>query len=478
MSRAHIRHRPRLLLALLCAAQFVVVLDITIVNVALPAIETELGFSRESLHWVISAYALAFGGTLLLGGRAADIAGARRVFVGGILLFTASSLLCGLAGNAGVLVAARGLQGLGAALVVPAALSMIAATFSEGRERNRALGAWGSTGALAAAAGVLLGGLLTELLSWHWIFLVNVPVGAIAIVLVPRLLADTAGGRPRRPFDVLGAALAAGGLGSLIYAFTLAGEQGWSAPPTLAALGGAGALLAAFGVWETRARDPLLPLSLLRIRTLAGANATGLIHGGVMLGIFLLLTFAMQELLELSAIETGAGLLASRAPSILWAKVASRVATRIGAVRTACLGMVAMAGSICLFARVSAGGSYAAELLPGLLLLGLAIPFVFVSLSIAALEGVPQERSGTASGLHSTSLWVGGAIGVAAVSALALPADLAGRAAGTDALVAGVHTGFWTLAGAAAVGVVIMVALIGRAGRASGRLPRRQTVAA
>jgi EmrB/QacA subfamily drug resistance transporter len=463
----------RALLALLCLAQFLLVLDVTIVNVALPSIQHDLGFARESVHWVISTYAVAFGGTLLLGGRAADILGSRRMFLAGIALFTASSLFCSLAGDPAMLLAWRCVQGLGAALTAPSALALIAVAFPEGRERNRALGVWGSTAAFAAAAGVFLGGLLTELLTWEWIFLVNVPVGLMTVLLASRLVpADRPG--TKRMFDLPGAALGTAGLGALTYAFTLAGERGWSDTLPLALIAAAIAVMAAFVVWERRAPDPLLPLAALRRPTHAGANIVGFIQGGVMLAVFLLLTFAMQELLGLSAIETGAGLLASRAPSILWAKLASRLSNRLGAARAACIGLGLFAAAISLFARVPAEGSYLADVLPGLILLGAAISFVFVPISIAALEGVPTDAAGVASGLLTASMWVGGALGIAIASAVALP----GGAADTldpIALATKLQGGFWAIAGASALGLVVMLVLSRRARgvEAVSREPRR-----
>jgi EmrB/QacA subfamily drug resistance transporter len=461
------RQRPRsanrALLGLLCVAQFLLVLDVTIVNVALPSIQHDLGFSRESVHWVISGYAVAFGGTLLLGGRAADILGGRRMFLTGVALFTVSSLLSGLATDPAVLLVWRCAQGLGAALTAPAALALIAAAFPEGRERNRALGVWGSTAAFAAAAGVFLGGLLTELLAWEWIFLVNVPVGVATLLLAPRFLPRSRR-RSGRTFDLQGATLGTAGLATLTYALTLAGGRGWSDALPLALIAVASALVAAFVVWERRAPDPLLPLSALRRRANAGANIVGFIQGGVMLAVFLLLTFAMQELLGLSAIETGAGLLASRAPSIVWAKLAARVSSRYGPARAACVGLALFAVAISLFARVPAEGSYLTDVLPGLLLLGAAISFVFVPISIAALEGVPTDAAGVASGLLTASMWIGGAVGIAIASAIALPAGAA-ETLDPIALASKLQGGFWAIAGASALGLVVLLVLSPRGAR-------------
>ena len=454
----------RLLLPLLCVAQFLVVLDVTIVNVALPAIGEDLGFASASLHWVISAYAVAFAGTLLLGGRAADVVGPRPAFLAGVALFTVSSLACGLATDPASLLAARCAQGLGAALTAPAALAIVAAVFPEGPARNRALGIKGSVTAFGAAAGVLLGGVLTEVLSWGWIFLVNVPVGVAALLVAPRVV-PRAGRRRKRGFDVPGAVLGTAGLGSLTYGFTLAGERGFGDSGALATCAAGAVLLIAFALWERRTPDPLLPLAALRRRSNAGANVVGFLQGGVMLAVFLLLTFAMQGLLGLSALETGAGLLAARAPSMVWSKAAAWLSGRIGATRTTCIGLAAMAGGISLFARVPAEGSYLADLLPGLLVLGAGISLVFVPLSIAALEGVPRGQAGVASGLLTASMWVGGALGIAAASALALPGELA-EALDPSMLADRLHGGFWAVAGAAALALVVMAAVSRRAGRA------------
>src|ERR671928_953456 len=285
--------RKWLALALLSAVQFMVVLDIAIVNVALPSIKVDLGFSQENLQWVISAYALFFGGFLLLGGRAADLLGRRRVFLVGIVIFSAASLLSGFAWSEGSLIASRGLQGFGAAIISPAALSILTTTFPEGSERNTALGAWGAVGAFGAVAGVLLGGILTDLLSWEWIFFVNAPVGVAAFLLVPVLL-DESRDAVARSFDLPGAALVTGGLVVLVYPITRANQYGWGSAETIAPFAPAVAPLAGFVAWESRVRDPLMPLSIFRLRTVAGANVAGLILGTVIFSMFLMLTLYMQ----------------------------------------------------------------------------------------------------------------------------------------------------------------------------------------
>src|SRR5436190_15980415 len=270
--------RKWLALALLCVVQFMVVLDIAIVNVALPSIQVDLGFSEQNLQWVISAYALFFGGFLLLGGRAADLLGRRRIFLAGIVLFTGASLFAGLAWSEASLISARALQGLGAAVITPAALSILSTTFVEGRERNIALGAWGAVGGFGAAAGVLLGGILTDALSWSWIFFVNIPVGATALALTPFLLTESRDARVKR-FDIPGAALVTGGLSALVYAITQAGQKGWLSTETLAFFAASLILLAGFVVWELRHPEPLMRLGILRIKTVSGANVAGFIMG-------------------------------------------------------------------------------------------------------------------------------------------------------------------------------------------------------
>src|SRR6266436_6600277 len=299
--------RKWLALALLSAVQFMVVLDIAIV--ALPSIKIDLGFSQENLQWVISAYALFFGGSLLLDGRAADLLGRRRLCLGGVVLFTLSSLLAGLAWSEGSLIAARSFQGLGAAVISPAALSILSTTFTEGRERNIALGVWGAVGGFGAAAGVLLGGILTSALSWSWIFFVNVPVGVASFVLAPILLKESRDASVKS-FDALGAVLVTGGLSLLVYAITQAGRDGWLAGRTVGFFAASLVLLVGFVVWEMRHSEPLMRLGILRIKTVSGANVAGFIMGTALFAMFLMLTLYMQQVLGYSAMKTGVAYLA------------------------------------------------------------------------------------------------------------------------------------------------------------------------
>src|SRR3954465_9065650 len=301
--------RKWLALALLCVVQFMVVLDIAIVNVALPSIKVFDGFSQANLQWVISAYALVFGGFLLLGGRAADLLGRRRMFLIAVGVFTLASLMAGLAWSEGSLIGARALQGLGAAIITPAALSILSTTFTEGRERNIALGVWGAVGGFGAAAGVLLGGILTDALSWEWIFFVNIPLGVTAFILTPFLLTESRDARVKT-FDFPGAVLVTSGLSSLVYAITQAGTKGWFAGATIAFFVASLALLAGFIVWELRHPEPLMRLGILRTKTVSGANVAGFILGTALFAMFLMLTLYMQQVLGYSAMKTGVAYLA------------------------------------------------------------------------------------------------------------------------------------------------------------------------
>jgi EmrB/QacA subfamily drug resistance transporter len=456
--------RKWLALALLSVVQFMVVLDIAIVNVALPSIKDDLGFSQENLQWVISAYALVFGGFLLLGGRAADLLGRRRIFLIGIAVFTVASLLAGFAWSEGSLIAARSLQGLGAAIISPAALSILSTTFTEGRERNIALGVWGAVGGFGAAAGVLLGGVLTDALSWEWIFFVNVPVGVVGFVLAPILLAESRDAKVRS-FDAPGAVLVTAGLSSLVYSITQAGQDGWLAGKTVTFFVVALALLAGFVGWERRHPEPLMRFGLLRIKTVSGANVAGFILGTAMFSMFLMLTLYMQQVLGYSAMKTGLAYLAVAGTAILWSAVAAQLVTRLGVKPVLVAGMIALTGGLIWFTQVSVGGSYAGDLLPGFLLVGFGIGFAFVPISIAALAGVQPAEAGLASGLINTSQQIGGALGIAALSTIATSRTSDRVATGValpHALVDGFTTAFLAGVGIAAVGIVVALTLIRR----------------
>jgi EmrB/QacA subfamily drug resistance transporter len=456
--------RKWLALGLLSAVQFMVVLDIAIVNVALPSIQVDLGFSQENLQWILSAYALVFGGFLLLGGRAADLLGRRRVFLAGIVVFTVASLLAGLAWSEGSLIGARGLQGLGAAIITPAALSILSTTFVEGRERNIALGVWGAVGGFGAAAGVLLGGVLTDALSWSWIFFVNIPVGVAGVLLTPVLLRESRDASVKS-FDAVGAVTVTAGLSSMIYAITQAGQDGWLAGRTVAYFGVAVALLAGFIAWELRHPEPLMRFGILRIKTVSGANIAGFILNIVTLSMFLSLTLYMQQVLGFSAMETGLAYLAVAISAIVWSTVAASLVTRVGVKRVLVVGMIALAAGLAYFTQISVGGSYIGDLLPGFLLIGLGLGFSFVPISIAALAGIEPAEAGLASGLINTSQQIGGALGIAALSTIATSRTddaLAGGAAHADALVTGFHAAFVAGVIVAVVGIAASFLLIRR----------------
>jgi len=456
--------RKWLALALLSVVQFMVVLDIAIVNVALPSIKVDLGFSQENLQWVISAYALVFGGFLLLGGRAADLLGRRRIFLGGVVVFTVASLLAGLAWSEASLITARAFQGLGAAIITPAALSILSTTFVEGRERNIALGVWGAVGGFGAAAGVLLGGVLTDALSWEWIFFVNVPVGVAAFALAPFLLTESRDARVKR-FDVPGAVLVTGGLSSLVYAITQAGDKGWLSGETLGVFAVSLALLVGFVGWELRHPEPLMRFGLLRTRTVSGANVTGFILGTAMFAMFLMLTLYMQQVLGYSAMKTGLAYLAVAGTAIVWSAVAGQLVTRIGVKPVLVVGMAMLTAGLVFFTQVSVGGSYLGDLLPGFLLIGIGLGFSFVPISIAALAGVEAGEAGLASGLINTSQQIGGALGIAALSTIATSQTSDSVASGTalpDALVSGFSAAFLAGVVIAGLGVVAALTLIRR----------------
>jgi EmrB/QacA subfamily drug resistance transporter len=451
-------------LALLATVQFMVVLDIAIVNVALPSIQEDLGFSQENLQWVISAYALMFGGFLLLGGRAADLLGRRRLFVAGLVVFTISSLVSGLAWSDDVLILARGFQGLGAAIITPAALSILTTTFSEGRERNAALGVWGAVGAFGAVAGVLLGGILTDALSWEWIFYINIPVGLAALALTPLLLNESRDAHVKT-FDALGAVLVTGGLITLVYAITQANDYGWGSVETIGLFTAAGVLLAGFVGWETRAKEPLMPFSIFRIKTVSAANISGLILGTVTFSMFLMLTLYMQQVLTYSPMRTGVAYLAVAATAILWSTVAAQLVNRVGVKPVIVAGMAFLTAGLLYFTQVSVGGSYLGDLLPGFLLIAVGLGFSFVPISIAALAGVRPSEAGLASGLFNTSQQIGGALGIAALSTIATTKTEDGVAAGTpvpQALTDGFESAFIWGAIVAALGIVVALVLVRR----------------
>jgi EmrB/QacA subfamily drug resistance transporter len=449
-------------LALLCVTQFVVVLDIAVVNVALPSIQEDLGFSQDNLQWVISAYALVFGGFLLLGGRLADILGRRVVFMAGLVIFTVGSLLCGLAWSDESLIAARGLQGLGAATVTPSALSILTTTFTEGRERNIALGAWGAVGGFGAAAGVLMGGILTDLLSWEWIFFVNIPVGVVAFALSPILLRESKDAHGQS-HDVAGAVLVTGGLILLVLGITQGRQWEWLSARTIGVFAASAVLLAAFALWEQRQRDPLVPFSIFRLQTLTAANVAGFIMGTALFSMFLILTLYMQQVLGYSPIKTGVAYLAVAGTAVIWANVAAVVVNRIGVKPVLVAGMALLTIGLLYFTQVSVDGSYWTDLFPGFLILGISIPFAFVPITIAALAGTKPQEAGLASGLINTSQQIGGAVGIAILSTIAVSTTDDAVAQGTAipvALTDGFVNAFWAGAGIALAGLLVSIFMV------------------
>ncbi len=454
--------RKWIALLLLCMVQFMVVLDIAIVNVALPSIKTDLGFSQANLQWVISAYSLVFGGFLLLGGRLADILGRRRVFMVGLVIFSLGSLLCGLSWSEGSLIAARALQGLGAATISPAALSILTTMFREGRERNIALGAWGAVGGVGAAAGVLLGGVLVDLLSWPWIFYVNVPVGIASLIVAPMLLPESRD-ESRSTFDALGAVLVTTGLSILVLAITKGNEWGWTSGRTIGVFAVAVVIIAAFIVQESRTPHPLMPFSIFRLQTLAAANIVMFIMGTALFSMFLMLTLYMQQVLHFSPLETGVGYVAVAGTAIIWANVAAQAVTRVGVKPTLVVGMSVMTIGLVLFTRISPDGSYWKNLFPGFLVIGFGMPLAFVSLTIAALAGTRPDEAGLASGLINTSQQIGGAVGIAILSTVATSTTSDAVSSGTAlpaALTQGFQNAFWVGAGVTLAGVIISLLLV------------------
>jgi EmrB/QacA subfamily drug resistance transporter len=454
-------HRWKVL-AIVCAAFFMTILDVSIVNVALPSIGRSLHFSADGLQWVITAYAITFGGFLLLGGRAADFLGRRRIFLVGVVVFTVASFFCGLSWSDGVLIVSRAVQGFGAALITPAALSIITTAFPEGAERNKALGIWGAIGGSGAAVGVLAGGILTKYAGWEWIFFVNVPVGVLAFVLATRYVHESKAQRVPTP-DWAGAVTVTSGLALLVYAVSNAPAHGWGSAWTISRLAAAAVLLVAFLVIEARAKDPLMPYHIFRVRTVAGANVAGLLLGAMVFANFFVLTLYVQDVLGWSALKTGVTFIATAGSAILWAGVAQALTTRIGAKIVMAIGFVAMIVALVLYTQIPVHGSYASDLLPGYLLMGFGLPFAFVPVSIAALAGVESEEAGLASGLINTAQQIGGAIGVAVASSVAISHFNHLVSTGTPApaaLTSGYQWAFWVMVGVGILGLIATIVLI------------------
>ena len=456
-----------LILTAICVAQFMVVLDIAVVNVALPSIKTDLGFSNQSLQWVLTAYAIFFGGFLLLGGRLSDLIGRRRVFMAGLLIFSAASLMCGLAWSETSLIAFRAIQGFGGAMLSPAALSILVTTFAEGRERNLALGIWGGIAGSGAAAGTLLGGVLTSYAGWEWIFYINVPIGVALVACTPFLLVGERGRGLREGTDVAGAVTVTAGLMILVYALTRATQIGWSAGETIALFVVSGGLLVAFAAVELRSRTPILPLRVLRLRTPAAANVVGFLIGATVFSQFFLLSLYMQQVLGYSAFRTGVAYIAVTATTVVFAVVAQALVTRVGVRLVLTGGMLLVAAAVVLFTGISVNGSYASDLLPGLLIGGMGLALAFVPVSIAALTGVRPNEAGAASGLINTSQQIGGAVGLAAITTVAttattnyLSSHAPSPAVLPSALTHGFQVSFIVLAGLALAAAALSATLI------------------
>jgi EmrB/QacA subfamily drug resistance transporter len=458
------REKRWLALVLLCSAQFVVVLDASIVNVALPTIGKALDFSQENLPWVVNAYVLTFGGFLLLGGRTADLLGRRRVFMAGLLLVAVASLAAGFAATEGQLIAARAAQGLGAAIISPAALSIVTTTFSDGSERNKALGVWGAVAGSGGAAGVLLGGILTDGLGWEWVLWVNVPVSLIAFSLSPRLIAESRAEHETRAFDVAGAVTVTAALSVLVYALVDANSAGWGSTQTIGLIALSAILMISFVAIELRAVKPLVPFSIFRIRTLTGANVVGLLVGASLFSMFFFISLYMQQVLGYSAIHAGLSYLPLALVIMASAAIASQLVTRFGYKPVLAAGMLFIVIGLTWFSRVSVGGGFTTDILGPSLFAAAGLGFAFVTTTIAAVSGVQEREAGLASGLINTSQQIGGALGLAVLSTLATSRTEDAMSSGGSSLASGLTEGFQAafLGGAAiaALGFVLTLVLI------------------
>ncbi|HEX2434536.1 MAG TPA: DHA2 family efflux MFS transporter permease subunit [Gaiellaceae bacterium] len=483
MTSSSISSKRWAVLALVVIAQFMVILDVAIVNVALPAIEADLGFSQQSLQWVITAYAIVFGGALLLGGRLADLLGRRRIFLAGVAVFTASSLLSGLAWSEEALIVSRALQGLGGALLAPASLSILMTTFQEGRERNLALGLWGAASGSGGAAGVLLGGVLTSYLSWPWIFFINVPVGVAVLALTPFLLNETRGSAyGRRHFDLAGAASVTSGIMLLVYGLTRGTDDGWTSRTTIGFLSAAAVLIVGFVVIELRSQAPLLPMRLFRLRTLTAANATAVLIAATAFSWWFVQTLYMQQVLHYSAIQAGLAFAPLAVTIALFSNVAQTLVTRFGVRPVLSVGLLLTATSLGLLARVPVEGHFFWDLFPAFMLGAVGLSLSFVPVTIGGLTGVGPGDAGVASGLINTSRQIGGAVGLAAISTVATTFTNQyedahpGSASSAAALTHGFTSSFYVLAAFAFAGAVIAATLIRPAPRRPIESPQDESL--
>jgi len=466
--------RGVLTLLLLCAVQFMDIIDSSIMNVALPSIRTDLGFSQQGLQWVLSGYLVTYGGFLLLGGRAADLLGRRRLLVAGTIVFAVCSLVGGLAANAGTLVGARVAQGIGAALMAPAGLSILTTTFAEGKDRTKALGVWGAISGVAAAAGVFLGGVLSEGPGWRWVLFVNIPVCVLIVVAAFRLVPGERRRARLATLDLPGAVLVTTAMLLLIYALVKAPDAGWGNRHTIGELGTAAVLFAAFAVVERRTRQPLFPFAMFRIKGLAAADATQLIAFAGFLSMFFFLTLYMQNFLGYTPIQSGSAYLPVTAGIILAAGVSSQLIPRIGTRPIIVTGTLIAAAGMYYLSRVPAHGSYLTDLLPGLAVMSIGLGAVFVTVTTAANAGVPANHAGLAAGLLNTSLQLGSALGLAVFSAIATARTthlLANQATPSAALTSGFQ---WALLAASIALLAATVIAIG-ATNTRGHAPQPET---
>ena len=429
-------------LILLCVAQFIVVLDASIVNVALPSIGKGLDFSEENLPWIVNAYVIAFGGFLLLGGRAADLLGRRRVFMTGLAVVGIASLAAGFSATQGQLIAARAAQGLGAAIVSPSALSIVTMLFRDGAERNKALGAWGAVAGSAGAAGVLLGGILTDSLGWEWVLWVNVPVAAIALAFTPGLIPESRSESATRHYDAAGAVTITAGLSLLAYSFLDASNSGWGSTKIVSLLAISVALIGIFVAIELRSKAPLIPFRIFRLRTLTGANVVGLLLGASLFSMFYFISLYMQQVLGYSAIHAGLSYLPLAVTIIIAAGLGGQLVTRFGFKPILAVGMLSIAAGLLWFSQVSVGGGFLTDILGASLLAAIGLGFGFVTSTIAAVSGVEQHEQGLASGLINTSQQIGGALGLAILSTIATSRTDSVMAAGNSSLPNALNEGF------------------------------------
>jgi EmrB/QacA subfamily drug resistance transporter len=464
--------------AVLAVAYFMTIVDLTIVNVSLPTIGRALHFSESNLQWVVTAYALTFGGFLLLGGRAADLLGRRRIFLLGMAIFTAASLGAGLARSDGLLIGMRGLQGFGAAIVLPAALSIVMNMFAEGAERNKALGLWGAIGAFGATFGLIAGGLLTRYLGWEYIFFLNVPVGAAAMLLAPRVVPESKLAAARRHFDPWGAVTVTGALLVLVYAISKAPQAGWASGRTVSLLAASAALVIAFLVIESRAKAPLLPLRIFRLRAVAVSNAVGLLLGGSFFAFIFIGTLYMQQVLHYSALQAGVAWLAASITSVALAGLAQKLVTIISVGPVMAAGMTMIGGGILWATQVPVQGHFWAALAGPFFVAGAGTAFAFVPVSIGGLTGVAEREAGLASGMINTSQQLGGAIGVAIASTVAtthLGRLLAEGKPASVALTGGFHWALWVCGAIALLALPVAATLRTRhmaaAARPDGAIP-------